>query len=140
MQYKTEYRVMELPDGYNNYLNTPGNVIDFLKDRFTPVREEMHLICLNIKNRVIEHHVIAIGGYNTLMCTPRDIFTPVLQANCNSFILAHNHPSDDCTPSEEDIIFTKKIEKAAGIMGMTFTDHIIFGSDDTYSFRKNGHL
>ena len=138
MTYKMEYRVMELPDGYDITMNSPANVENFLRERFSPVQEEMHLMCMNIKNRVILHRVIARGAYNTLSIEPREIFIPVLTNCCKNFIIAHNHPSNDTSPSKEDIIMTKKLEKGCGYVGLNMLDHLIFTADDAYSFKKHG--
>ncbi|OHD59703.1 MAG: hypothetical protein A2096_06360 [Spirochaetes bacterium GWF1_41_5] len=102
--------------------------------------EKMVGIYLNIKNRILARKDIAVGSYNSVLCTPADVFIPALKLNARNFILAHNHPSEDPSPSREDIIFTKKISSAAGQIGLQFIDHIIVGPRGYYSFKKNGLL
>ena len=137
MNYKIEVKTYTFKEAEGEQLQSPDKVIEALKDDFTPEGEEMYLLCLNIKNKVIEKILLAKGGYNTIITTAADIIGKVLKNDSRSFILAHNHPSMDTEPSKEDIIFTKKIQKAAEIMGLSFLDHIIYSHDDYYSFKKN---
>ena len=138
-QWKTEYRVIKLKEGTGEYITAPKEIIDCLSDVFNPVAEEMYLLIMDVKNQVIEKHLVLKGGYNLLMCKPADIFRPLLMHGGGHFVLAHNHPSGDCSPSEEDLIFTREIKKVADILGVKFLDHLIYTSnlDDYYSFKKN---
>jgi len=123
------------------YIKNPDNAYQLVRDDFSGISEEMHaLIICNIKNVVLKT-LIAKGSYNKIMVKPADIFRPVLIAGGNSFLLLHNHPSDGVPePSEEDIQFTSKINKASTIVGLTMLDHIIFTNDKYYSFKKEGLL
>ena len=137
MKYKIKYYSLQLNDNYNSYISTPINIYNFIKDEFSPLQEKVILIGLNIKNKILLKKCIAIGGYNTLLIKPSDIFKYVLLANCSNFILSHNHISGEISPSNEDIIFTKKIIKASDIIGLNFLDHIIFNDNKYYSFKQN---
>ncbi len=93
MNWKTEYRVIKIKESSGEYITTPFQVIDCLTDAFNPVSEEMYLLIMDIKNRVIEKHLVLKGGYNQLLLKPADIFRPLLMNGGDHFILAHNHPS-----------------------------------------------
>lgn len=138
MDFKVKYFEMKIADG-GCLVKTPDMVLDAIKDDFD-YNEKMIVLGMNIKNKILIKKEIAVGGYNTLMCTPADIFIPLLKTNARNFILVHNHPSEDISPSREDIIFTKKIEKAAECVGLSFIDHVIVNSEvsENYSFKKNG--
>jgi DNA repair protein RadC len=77
--------------------------------------------------------------------TPREVIKEILLSNCNSFILAHSHPTGDPGPSSADSQITRKIREAAGIMDIQFRDHIIIGLPENdpaglgyYSYREAG--
>ncbi|MFR1660557.1 JAB domain-containing protein [Gallintestinimicrobium sp.] len=55
-----------------------------------------------------------------------------------SFLLLHNHPSGDVTPSPEDKELTKRLAMLGGMMQLCLTDHIIVGDSDFFSFRQAG--
>ena len=56
----------------------------------------------------------------------------------SGFILAHNHPSGDPTPSPQDRELTQAIKAAAAIVGIRFLDHLIIGDAAPFSFKANG--
>ena len=120
-------------------VKTPDEVFEVFKDTFGE-SEEMYALFLNIKNRVLTKYQVIKGTYNSLICSPADILVPALRFNARNIILAHNHPSDDCTPSAEDITFTKKIDRAFEICGVNLLDHLIITDNcrDYYSFKKHG--
>jgi DNA repair protein RadC len=136
---KSIYRIerFEVKDCTDISVRTPTQAYDLFKDTFGDT-EEMWALFLNIKSNIVDKYLVAKGGYNTILCTPADIFVPALRLNARNFILAHNHPSGDCNPSKEDIIFTKKVDRAAEYVGMNFVDHLIFANDNFYSFKKQG--
>lgn len=138
MKYKVKYQEYEFKIAEGEAIKTPKNLHKVLCEDYNPISEEMYLLVLNIKNKIINKYLIAKGSYNCLMSTPSDIFSMILKADGRNFVLAHNHPSGDTTPSTEDIEFTKKVSKASEIMGLNFIDHIIYTPDNYYSFRASG--
>ncbi len=138
MKYKVKYHEYEFKLKDAEAIKTPERLHEVVRDEYSPVSEEMYLLILNIKNQIINKLLLVKGSYNSLVCTPADVFTPVLKENGRNFVIAHNHPSGDVSPSKEDIIFTHKIAKACEYVGLNFLDHIIYTPDDFYSFKKNG--
>ena len=63
-----------------------------------------------------------------------------LLAGASRIILCHNHPSKDCTPSEKDIVNTKKVKDAGDIMGVELLDHIVIGGPSYFSFMEHDML
>lgn len=66
------------------------------------------------------------GGSHACALRPSDVLRPVLLSGQASFILAHNHPSGDPTPSHDDVEMTRALCRASEIVGVTFLDHIIW--------------
>jgi len=105
-----------------------------------PDREQFCIILLNTKNRIIGLNIVSTGDLSSATVHPREVLKPAILANAASLILAHNHPSGDLKPSPEDIAMTKRIIKAAKVMGITIHEHLIISMyDDSYhSFADNG--
>ncbi len=136
MKYKIKYYICELKES-ETIVNNPKIIFNELKKDFDIFQEHLYLFGMNTKNKIILKKEIAIGSHNTMIVNPKDIFTPLLMTGCNSFILAHNHPTKDINPSNEDIIFIKKVKKASDIMGLNLLDNLIFSNDNYYSFKQN---
>ena len=103
-------------------------------------REQFCVILLDSKNRIIGLNIVSTGDLSSATVHPREVLKPAILANASSMILCHNHPSGDLTPSSEDIAVTKRIVKAAKIMGITIHEHLIISIYDNsyYSFADNG--
>lgn len=82
-------------------------------------------------------NLASMGTVNEAMAHPRDIFRPVIASNAVAFIVMHNHPSGDPSPSEMDRRFTQRIRQGAEILQISFFDHIIAGNVP-FSFRQAG--
>jgi len=65
---------------------------------------------------------------------PKKIFKMALDSNPSSIILAHNHPSNNLKPSQNDIDLTKKLKGAGKLLDVEVLDHLIIGNDSYYSF------
>ena len=96
------------------------------------VNENVICIALNTKNNILAYSEISIGGTNLCNISIPSIFRFLLTTNANKFILVHNHPSGDSSPSQIDIDTTQRIKNASEIIGIEFLDHIIIG-DNQYS-------
>ena len=70
--------------------------------------EEFKMLLLNNKNSVLGIAAISKGGANSTIIDSRIIFQYALKAHATESILAHNHPSNNPTPSESDVAITKE--------------------------------
>ena len=100
--------------------------------------EYMILICLRTDMSVCAIHEISHGDLSHTICSPRAIFQRALLNNAYGIILVHNHPSQNCTESTDDINCTKNIAEAGRIMGIPLIDHIIVSTNDYTSFHNEG--
>ena len=103
-------------------------------------REVFKVVLLNARNRVIGLFDETEGTVNQAAPMIREIFQKALQHCAVSLICAHNHPSGDVTPSEEDKRFTRRLREAGEIMQVRVLDHIIIGNNQYYSFSDEGLL
>jgi len=105
-----------------------------------PDREQFVVALLNVKNEMIGLNIVSIGALANATIHPREVLKPAILANSAAMILAHNHPSNDLEPSSDDINVTRKIIRAAEIVGIQVHEHLIINMDDDryYSFADQG--
>jgi len=100
-------------------------------------REHLMVLFLNARNEMIYKKPMFVGALNANLVNPREIFQEALKQNAASIILAHNHPSGDAEPSEDDLTITKRIIEAGKIMGIDVVDHVIITKNKIFSFKEN---
>jgi DNA repair protein RadC len=102
-------------------------------------QEVMGALMLDGRHRAIGHHIAYRGTLNRAAVEPRGLLVPALLANAASYIVFHNHPSGDPTPSAEDLCFTRRLAEASELVGISLLDHIILGEKPRYvSLRERG--
>lgn len=111
-----------------------------MKEIGDSTQENLVLLCMDTKNVITSYSVVHIGSLNQSIAHPRDIFQRAVLSNAARIMLVHNHPSNNCTPSKNDIGFTERIEECGKIMGIELLDHIIVGTSNYYSFREEERL
>lgn len=87
--------------------------------------EELWLLALDGRSRVRAVRCVAKGGLHGMGVRPADPLRLALRAAASGFVLVHNHPSGDPTPSAEDTVFTRRVASAAAIVGMPLLDHVV---------------
>lgn len=104
-------------------------------------RETAVVLCLDAKNKINAVNIVSVGTVDATLTHPREVFKAAILSNAVGIIFAHNHPSGDTTPSEEDEKVVKRLIKAGYILGINVLDAIILGDDGFYSFKEeNGGL
>ncbi len=94
--------------------------------RLVPLdHEELWLLALDGRSHVRGTRCVARGGLHGMAVRPADPLRLALRAGASSFVLVHNHPSGDPSPSEEDVRFTFQIAAAAAVVGMPLLDHVV---------------
>ncbi len=101
-------------------------------------KEHFKLILLNSRNKIIAISPISTGTLTTSLVHPREVFKDAIVHSAASVILAHNHPSGDPEPSEDDLKITKKLAESGKILGIEVIDHIVIGKNNFFSFREKG--
>lgn len=91
-------------------------------------REHFVVTTINARGRVTGIHTVSIGTVTASLAHPREILKVAILDNASAIILAHNHPSDETEPSDEDIRCTKRVEQAAAVLGIDVFDHLVVGS------------
>lgn len=116
-------------------LNSFYLVQEYLQTRMGQLpQEQFRVLFLDTKNRLIEDQIMTSGTYNHCAVYPREIMRRALELHAHALVLAHNHPSGDCTPSEADIKMTREVVTVAKALSITVHDHIIVGRGQYSSF------
>lgn len=103
---------------------------------FIPTVENIAVVFLNTRCRVIGHQVIGVGILNAVLFHCREVFRGAISAGAHSICLMHNHPSGDPAPSREDVVITKRVAKASRIVGIHLVDHIVIGARGRHASLK----
>lgn len=102
--------------------------------------EDFVMICLNGSYEAIGWVKISSGGFNAALVDPRLIFAVALQTASTAIILAHNHPSGNTEPSENDKAITRQLREAGKLLSIAVLDHLILTKEAFFSFAENGLL
>ena len=103
-------------------------------------QEVIQVALLNVKQELLMKERVAAGGLFSASAHSREIFSSAVRKGAYGVILAHNHPSGDPEPSEEDVAMTKQVEEAGKVLGIRLLDHIIIGDGRYFSFLDAGYL
>lgn len=104
--------------------------------KFIRNKKQEYFVCLSLDNgsRLIARRVVTIGLLGTGLVHPREVFAAPLKDHATAVIVAHNHPSGDPEPSDQDIKATSQLVSAGIILGIPLRDHIIVSKEGHYSF------
>lgn len=122
-----------------NVLRDCNDVVDLLMEEMLYEKREVLIeLILNVKGELESKEIISIGELAATNIHPREVLSPAIRKGAAAIIVAHNHPSGDPTPSDEDIIATRRLFEAANIVGIRLLDHIIIGNGTYTSLRVEG--
>ncbi|MCH5272159.1 MAG: DNA repair protein RadC [Lachnospiraceae bacterium] len=125
----------------NTAFTTPQMIADAYMGRLRHCRtEEIILLMLDTKGRKIADSVVSRGTVNSAILEPREVLTTALRYEAVCLVILHNHPSGSPTPSEADILATKRLAAACEIVGFLLRDHIIIGDNRYLSMKERGLL
>jgi len=123
------YKSKELTDPEKVYRLIKSKLRDYHKEHF-------YIIALNSRNYSIAE--VSVGSLNASIVHPREVFAEAIKNKAASVVFAHNHPSGDPEPSENDLVLTKKLVESGKILGIEVADHIIITKDNFFSFKNKG--
>lgn len=122
-------------------INSSRDAFHILNQKLADLpHEEFWMLLLNRANKVIKIESISKGGISGTVVDVRLVSKAAIENNTSSVILAHNHPSGNLKPSQNDIDITKKIKEALKLFDITLFDHLIIGDQAYYSFTDEGAL
>jgi DNA repair protein RadC len=129
---------------HNTTVNNSQATYQLLKDIYNKTESEIELkeyffmILLNRANKPIGYYKLSEGGIGGTVVDIRIAFATSLKGLASAIVLAHNHPSGNLVPSEEDKRITKRFVEAGRLLEITVLDHLIVTTEGYYSFADDG--
>lgn len=133
-------RVYRINNVLPSVIKTPGDAFKRMEDMQFLAVEQFRVIYLNTKNGIIAEEIVAQGTINSTIVGGRELFRRAVRLLAASIILAHNHPSGNALPSQEDIAITRKLVEAGKLLDINILDHIIIGKGQFESLKERGIL
>ncbi|MBN2738291.1 MAG: DNA repair protein RadC [Spirochaetales bacterium] len=116
----------------------PESAYQYLRHYGDRKQEIFLSLSLNGAHELIKTRIVSIGLVNRTMVHPREVFADPITDRAAAVICAHNHPSGQLQPSQEDREITRILKSAGDILGIKLLDHIIFTDKGFYSFQEHG--
>ena len=131
-QYKLKEVCIRLAEGHPLYsdrpLSSPEAALDVMKREMSQYdREVLCVVNMDSRLRPINFNIVSVGTIDQSIAAIPNILKSGILSNAGSFLLLHNHPSGEVTPSQDDIQTTRKVIEAGKIMGIPCMDHIVVG-------------
>ena len=137
--YKDELKNKKLVDKETLKISNKDILLKYLRNKIGYEEiEKFYVIYLSSSNEVIEFEENSVGTLDRSSVYPREIYKKIINLNAKSVILAHNHPSDNITPSKCDIELTNEIAKGLKNFGALLIEHIIITKNSYFSFLEEG--
>jgi DNA repair protein RadC len=120
-------------------IQSPRDAADLLTyDMSCLNQEEMRVLLLNTRNRVMRVITIYRGSLNSSPVRVCEVFRPAILENAAAIILVHNHPSGDPTPSPDDVAVTRAIVQAGKLLDLEVLDHLVIAGGHYVSLKERG--
>jgi DNA repair protein RadC len=101
-------------------------------------KEEVRVILLNTRNRVLDILTIYVGSLNTNVVRVAELFQDAVKQNAAAIIVVHNHPSANPEPSPEDVRLTEMLVEAGKLLDVEVLDHLIVSAGGFVSLKERG--
>ncbi|WP_420643796.1 RadC family protein [Candidatus Leptofilum sp.] len=120
-------------------ITSPADAANLLMSEMSFLeKEHLRLVLLDTRNRVLATPTIYIGSLNTSVIRAGELFRAAIKENAAAFIVAHNHPSGDPSPSPEDVAVTRQLVQAGSLLNIDVLDHIVIGHNRFVSMKERG--
>ena len=125
-------------------LDSPERIHEFFAPQLRHLAQEQVVVAVvDARLRHVGTNVVSVGTVSESTAHPREILRPVITRGAHGFVLIHNHPSGDPSPSRADELVTRRLVEASNLMQVRFFDHVIIGRPSPgrtpyYSFREAG--
>ena len=118
-------------------ITTPADVANLvMPDMAFLDHEQLRVIVLDTKNRVIDNVPLYKGTINSSVLRAAEIFRLAIVRKCSAIIICHSHPSGDPSPSNEDLEVSKQLVEAGKVLDVELLDHLIIGHHTFVSLKE----
>jgi DNA repair protein RadC len=134
-------RALREPPARGAFIGSPPAAWSLFGPRLAHLpHEELHAAFLDRRKRVIAVRCMTVGTDALTLVDPRQIFHHAVRVGAAAVILAHNHPSGDPEPSEQDRQVTRRVDQAGRTLGVRLVDHLVLAFDRYVSLAERGEL
>ena len=134
-------RIANMPNTEAKRISSPGDAAQHLMAGLRyATHEKFVVVLLDTKNHVMKTKQISEGSLSSSVVHPREVFAPAVTAHAASIVVAHNHPSGNTHPSQQDKDLTYALTEAGTVLGIPLIDHLIIGDGTYYSFKEHGDI
>lgn len=121
----------------NDTINDPELAVMYFQTMLEDDEREIFMVLfLDNQHRLLQQEKLFFGTVNQTSVYPREVIKAALKYNAAAILIAHNHPSGSCVPSEADRYMTRRIEMACDLVDIRLVDHIIIGKGEYFSFEE----
>ncbi len=118
-------------------VTSPEDLFDIIRDKIGNFsKEHFFVVSLDTRNNFIGMDEVSVGTLTASLVHPRETFETAIKRHAAHIIIAHNHPSGETDPSEDDLRITKRLVEAGKIMGIDVLDHLIITRKKFLSFKE----
>ena len=122
-------------------LDTIDEMVPYCRSLFTNFQEEeCFIIFLDNKLKLIYSKPIGVNNVNNISFSTKSIIKDAIASHSVNVVLTHNHPSNDITPSQNDLETTRELKQCLSTIDVKLIEHIIIGTTNYYSFAENNLL
>ena len=118
----------------------PTDIFKAVIPYWNEYQENFVVVGLNGAYEILYTQIVTTGLLNRTVVHPREVFARAIKDRCCSIAIAHNHPSGNVEPSEDDRQVTIRLQKAGEILGIKVLDHIVFSDERYFSFLEHGWM
>lgn len=127
------------PPAHRRQITTPDTAVDLVRPLLAGRdRECAVLVALDTRHRVIGTTLISVGTASHTFLAPREVYRDALLSGASAVMVAHNHPSGDASPSDDDDRITRRLVHAGATLGVELLDHLVVGDPDWTSMARQG--
>ncbi len=120
-------------------VSSPADAANLLMSEMMFLEQEhLRLVLVDTRNRVLATPTVYVGNLNTSIVRVGELFRVAIKENAAAFVVAHNHPSGDPSPSPEDVNVTRQLVQASKLLDIEVLDHIIIGRQRYVSLKERG--
>jgi len=120
-------------------IHSPADAAELVKLDMMPLeQEELWVILLDTRNRVIEIDKTYKGSVNSIQVRAGELFKKAIKISAMHIIIVHNHPSGDATPSPDDVALTRTVVQAGKLLDIDVLDHLVIGKNQWVSLKDRG--
>jgi DNA repair protein RadC len=130
---------LQEPPGDRPVVNSPADAAALVQQEMSLLQQEyLKVILLDTRNRLLDISEVYHGSVNSSQVRIAEVFKPAIQRMAPAILVCHNHPSQDPTPSPDDVAVTRAMVQAGKLLDIQLLDHLIIGGGRFVSLKERG--